>query len=263
LENVVIRFLKQSLLSYKALNGHLNKKMILFDKVVNPIMQLLFFTMLAKFVYQTDDVTPWVIGNAFLLSVYNSIFGVGGVMVNERSFGTLKLVIASTANKFLVFTGRAFMHVLDGLVTVIIGLVAGVLLFHCDFSETNFWLFALCLFVSMFAAMGMGLLIGSIGLVASDINLILNLSMFIIFIFTGAEFPLSKLPGFLHEAAYLLPITRGIEASRLIVNGQINAHVFHLIGMEFVVGVVYVLIGYFVLKYMENLAKKHAALDAY
>ena len=259
----MVRFLRQSLLSFKALNGHLNIKMIIFDKVFNPVMQLIFFTMLAKFVYHTDDVTPWVIGNAFLLSVYNSIFGVGAVMVNERSFGTLKLVIASTANKFLVFTGRAFMHVIDGLVTVIIGLVAGALLFHCDFSNTNFWLFTLCVFVSMFAAMGMGLLVGSIGLVASDINLILNLSMFIIFIFTGAEFPLSKLPAFLYSAAYLLPITRGIEASRLIVSGHINSHVYHLIAMEFVVGVVYVLIGYFVLKYMENLAKKHAALDAY
>lgn len=263
MDNILLRFLRQALLSFKALNGHLNKKMIIFDKVINPIMQLTFFTMLAKFVYQTDDVTPWVIGNAFLLSVYNSIFGVGAVMVSERSFGTLKLVIASTANKFLVFTGRAFMHVLDGLLTVIIGLTAGYFLFNCNFENTNFGLLALCLFVSMFAAMGMGLLIGSIGLVASDINLILNLSMFVVIIFTGAEFPLHNLPPLLQDAAYFLPITRAIEASRLIVSGDISSQVYSLIGMEFVVGVVYMIIGYFVLKYMEILAKKYAALDVY
>lgn len=250
-------------MSFKALNGHLNKKMIIFDKVVNPVMQLIFFTMLAKFVYKTEDITPWVVGNAFLLSVYNSIFGVGAVMVNERSFGTLKLIIASTANKFLVFIGRAFMHVLDGFITVIIGLAAGYFLFHCNFDHTNFWLFALCLLVSMFAAMGMGLLIGSIGLIASDINLILNLSMFLVFIFTGAEFPLDKLPAVLQRAACLLPITRGIEASRLIVSGKISADVYHLIGMEFVVGICYTLIGYLLLRFMEKLAKKHASLDAY
>lgn len=238
-------------------------KVYLLVKILNPILQLIFFTLLAKFVYQTDDVTPWVIGNAFLLSVYNSVFGVGAVMISERGFGTLKLVIGSTANKFFVFTGRAFIHIFDGLFSVIIGFLVGYFVFNLDFSNTDFLVLAMCLIISMFAAMGLGLFIGSFGLVVSDVNLILNLSMFILILFSGAQFSIDKLPSFLQFIPDVLPITRGIEASRLIIAGQIDSQVFELIGMEFVVGIVYIVLGYLLLKLFENLSKRYATLDIY
>lgn len=118
--DMVARFFKQSLLSYKSLFGFLDPKVYFFVKIINPVFQLIFFSLLASFVYQTKDVTPWVIGNAFLLSMYNSMFGVGTVMVNERQFGTLASIIASPSNNFLIFVGRAFMHILDSALTVAI-----------------------------------------------------------------------------------------------------------------------------------------------
>ncbi|TGA96597.1 ABC transporter permease [Sporolactobacillus shoreae] len=257
------RFFRQSLLSYKALYGYLDTKVYLLVKVVNPIMQLIFFTLLCKYIYHTDDVTPWLIGNSFLLSVYNSLFGVGIVMNNERHFGTLKLVIASPANKFLVFVGRAFFHILDGLSSVILGLLIGVLLFHLNVTNMNILLFFITVLISMFAAMGMGLFIGSLGLVVSDMNLLLNLSMYVLFIFCGANFPVERLPFFLQNISYLLPVTRGIEACRLIAEGRITPHIYHLIGMEFVTGAVYMCIGFLFLIILEKLAKKSATLDVY
>ncbi|MEX3625415.1 ABC transporter permease [Viridibacillus arvi] len=260
---MIISFFKQSILSYKSLFGYLDPKLFVLVKVINPILQLIFFTMLAKFVYNTDDVTPWLIGNAFLLSIFNVVFGVGAVIITERAFGTLKLVIASTANKFLVFVGRAFIHVIDSVVTVAIGLFVGHILFRVDFSNTNFLLLILCALVSMYAAMGLGLLVGSFGLLVKDVNLILNLVMFSLLIFTGAQYAIEALPQVLQWIPDILPITRGIEASRLIVAGDISSHVYSLLGMEFFVGTIYILLGYFTLKTLENIAKKKASLDAF
>lgn len=257
------RFLRQSLLSYKAMYGYLNKRIFLLQKVGNPILQLVFFAMLAKYIYHTRDSTPWIIGNAFLLSVYNALFGVGTVMNHERQFGTLKVVVSSPSNKFSIFAGRAFFHILDGLFSVIIGLTIGVLFFNCDFSRTNLPLFFLVIIISMFAAMGMGLLIGSLGLVLTDMNLLLNLSMSLLLIFCGSNFPVERLPAFLQPISYFLPMTRGIKACRLIANGQITPYVWQLISMELLVGVIYTMLGYLLFIYFERLARKQATLDIY
>ncbi|MBG9792693.1 hypothetical protein ABD76_09385 [Paenibacillus dendritiformis] len=263
MDNILVRFFRQSVLSYKALFGFLDPKVYLTVKVVNPIMQLIFFTLLARFAYNASDVTPWVIGNAFLLSVYNSLFGVGMVMVSERHFGTLKLVIASTTNNFLIFIGRAFIHVFDASITVLIGLTIGFIFFGLDFSNTNFLMLILSILVTMFSSMGMGLFLGSIGLVARDLNLIMNTIFFTLMIFTGAIIPISSLPVLLSEVPYFLPITRGIEASKLIIDGQISSKIVELLLIEFFIGFCYLIIGYISLKLFERIARKSASLDVF
>jgi len=263
MDTIIVRFYRQSLLSFKALFGFLDFKSYVIVKIINPVLQLIFFTLLAKYIYNTTDVSFWVIGNAFLLSVYNSLFGVGFVMVDERSFGTLKSVIASPANKFLVFIGRAFIHIIDGAASVIVGLLIGYLLFDVNFANTHFPMFILCILVSMFAAMGFGLLIGSFGLIVRDMNLIMNLCSFIFLLLCGAQFPISWLPGWLQAISNILPITRGIEASRLIVQGDISNYVYELIAFEFIIGAIYCIIGYLLLKVLENQARKGASLDIY
>ncbi|MGD6874227.1 ABC transporter permease [Sutcliffiella horikoshii] len=260
---ILTRFFRQSILSYKALFGFYDPKIYFLVKVVNPIMQLIFFVMIAKYIHGSNDITPWVLGNAFILSMYNALFGVGAVMISERSFGTLSLVVVAPANKFLIFTGRAFIHILDACTTVIIGLVTSYLIFDVDFSNTDFKFLALCILITMISAMGIGLFIGSIGLITRDINLILNTSFFVLMIFTGAQFPLGNLPDILQSIPYFLPLTRGIEASRLVVGGDTSINVIYLLGVELLIGLIYTLIGYYALIVFENISRKKASLDIY
>ncbi|MBJ8107563.1 MULTISPECIES: ABC transporter permease [Bacillus cereus group] len=263
MDNIFIRFFRQSILSYKALFGFLDPKIYFLVKVINPIMQLVFFSLIARYIHHTSDITPWVIGNAFLLSIYNALFGVGTVMVSERSFGTLQLVVASTANNFLIFIGRAFIHIFDATATVIIGLTVGYLFFELDFSNTNFLLLIICIIITMFSSIGVGLLLGSMGLVSRDLNLIMNTAVFVLMIFSGAQFPISNLPLLLSKVSYYIPITRGIEASRLIIDGNITVHVFNLLGGEALIGIIYMMLGYFTLRIFEYISKKKATLDIY
>ncbi len=257
------RFFRQSILSFKALFGWLDPKIYILVKIINPVFQLIFFCLLAKHAYKVSDVTPWVVGNALLLCTYNAMFGVGTVLLDERSFGTLKTVIASPSSKFLVFTGRASMHVFDAALTVIIGFSAGAAAFGVSFKGVNILLLILVILTAMFSASGMGLLIGSLGLRIRDMNLVLNISAMGLLALSGANFPIDRLPLILQKLSYAIPLTRSVKAARLVMSGEGLYTIGGLILGEILIGTAYLLLGYILLRIMETLARKTASLDIY
>ncbi|EJV74121.1 ABC transporter permease [Bacillus cereus] len=263
IDSTVFRFFRQALISYKALFGFLDIKTYILVKIVNPIFQLIFFSLLAGYIANTKDVTPWIVGNAFLSSVYNALFGVGLVLLDERRFGTLKMVIASPSNNFFIFIGRSLIHLIDAIFTVILCLLVGALLFNIDFSQANIFLLLLIIFCSMFAAMGLGLLIGSFGLLIRDINLVLNTMASLLMILTGAQFPIKYLPYIFQDISRFIPITRGIEASKAVLHGESGFRVYQLIMEEFILGIIYMILGYISLRVIEKLAREKASLDAF
>jgi ABC-2 type transport system permease protein len=250
-------------MSYKALFGWIKPEVYITTKVASPIFQIIFFAIMASYGYRTNNITPYVVGNAIVLCTLNAIFGVGGIMAQEREFGTLKIVLATPVNKFVVFVGRSFFHILDGLSTVFIGFMAGILFFGMDLSGTNIPLLLLTLVISVFAASGLGLLIGSLGLVITDMNLIMNLASMGLLALSGANFPIEKLPVFMQKLCYVLPLTRGIKASRLLVTGSGFSSVQSLIAGEFIIGVAYTLTGYLLLRYMERRSRHTGNFDLY
>ena len=260
----VNRFLRHSLLSYKALYGFYDFYSYLLIKIVNPILQLIFFCLLAKYAHGADsDLTPWILGNAFLLCTTNAFFGIGTVLANERQFGTLKMIMVSPTNKFLAFFAKSTVHLFDGLFSVVIGLLVGMLFFHLNLNHVNLGLLFLSIFVGMFAVSGMGLFISSFGLVLRDVSLVLNTGSIVLFALSGSNFSIEQLPVFIQKISYLLPLTRSIRAARLIVKGQSGVSISSLLLQEVLVGVVYILIGYSALHIMDRISRKRASLDVY
>lgn len=257
------RFVMQSWMSFRALFGWLNPMAYALIKIINPILQVIFFSILSQYVFKTKAITPWIIGNSILLCSKNAIYGVGSVLGNERNMGTLKLVIASPANKFFVFIGRGIMHIFDAMITVVVGLVVGWIWFGLSIPVDQLIPFVLALLISLYSAMGIGQLISSIGLVYRDGHLFLNISEYVLMILTGASFPLSRLPGFMIFVSGKLPLTHGIQAARLIAEGGGLDQIQVLLVEEFVIGTIYILIGYVVLQYFEYQSRVKATLDLY
>jgi len=261
--NGIKRFLRQSTMSFKALFGWLDPLYYILLQILSPILKVIFFALLAKFVYKTNDITPWVIGSSFLLCTSNAVFGIGNTLTNERFNGTLKLVIASPANKFLVFIGRAAMHIVDSVITVTIGLLVGFFFFGLRIPLNNLFLFYFTIFISMFSAMGIGLFIGSLGLITRDIHILLNTAENVLMILSGALFPISRLPLFLQYVSPVIPISHGIKAARLLTDTYNLNEVLRLISTEFIIGSIYILLGYILLIIIERKAREHATLDLY
>ncbi|KUO74410.1 MAG: hypothetical protein APF77_06165 [Clostridia bacterium BRH_c25] len=257
------KFFRMSILSFKAMFGWLDPKAYLLAKIIDPCLQMIFYSLLVRFTFGSSNITPWIIGNAFLLSTRNAVFATGSLLRNERLEGTLKLIVASPANKFLTFTARSFISIFDAAVTVVVGLLAGIIIFRVDLSGINYFQFALSILTAMIGGTSIGLVIASVALVIREIHLFLNVAAMLLFILTGASFPIERLPAFAFILSYFIPVTRSIEASRIIaVKGSIDK-IYLLLGTEIIISLVYLFSAYFLFLFFERKARVEASLDAY
>lgn len=256
------RFFRSGLYSFKGLFGFLRPEVYILVKVINPIFTVIFFSLIASHAYNTKDITPWVIGNAFVLCMYNAFFGVGTELISERSFGTLKMLIASPANKFTVLLSKTTFHIIDSLITVFIGLATGYVFFNAKIPLDKFPIFLLLLLAAMFSACTLGLFVGSIGLVVRDINLLLNVSSMMLMALSGVNYPIEKLPLFFQKISYVMPLTRSLKGARMLIKNDTSL-IYSLLGGELLLGISYALLGYVFLKVMESIARRKATLDIF
>lgn len=259
------RAYRNGLYTFKGLFGFLKPEIYVLVKVVNPVFQVMFFSLIAKHAYGNVDITPFIVGNAFVLCMYNAFFGVGCTLINERGYGTLKLLIGSPCNKFNVFITKSTFHIIDGIFTVLIGLFTGIIFFNIRIPIDILPYFIVCLVIAIFTACSMGLLIGSIGLITRDINMLLNLSSMLLMSLCGVNFSIEKLPTVLQYVSNILPLTNALKASKLLLNGGIINYgkVNSLLINELLLGIGYCIIAYLSFKFMEKLAKCRATIDIY
>jgi ABC-2 type transport system permease protein len=232
-------------------------------KVLLPVTQILFFVELGVYATGRQNALYFALGNALQLTANAGIFGVIATVANERQFGTLPILLASPANRLVTFMSRAVVNVIDGVVTVIVGLAIVALLFGLDLQHGNLGLLALCVIVISVTTAGMGLMFGSIGLVMRDAIIIANVVYYLLLIVCGVNFPVSRLPEALQWIAYSLPLTRGIEAAREAATGASLASVSGLLVGEVLVGAVWALAGYALFRGLEAYARRGGLQEAY
>jgi ABC-2 type transport system permease protein len=80
-------------------------------------------------------------------------------------------------------------------------------------------------------------------------------------VFTGANVPLEEMPNWMEAIGRSVPLTHGIEAARELANGAALGEVSGLLATEFAIGVVYTVVGYLALRFMENSSRKRASIQ--
>lgn len=78
----------------------------------------------------------------------------------------------------------------------------------------------------------------------------------------GVNFPIEALPGVLSKISYGLPLTRGVMAARLLLNGAAWSDISSLVAGEALVGGIYILIGYVIFLIIEKRSTISGTLDA-
>lgn len=258
----MVRFFRQAYLSYKSLYSYMDPKIYIMMMIVNPSLQLIYFSFMVCFAYNSTDISPWIIGNAFLLASSNCIFVVGSLVRSERNQGTLQYIVAAPANNFKIFIARSFFHLLDIFVRLMVGFLVGMLFFNFDLFALDLTKLFLTIFTGMLSGLGFGLFIGSVSLISTDVHLFLNTMEQILIVFTGALFPISKLPVFLNWIPKCLPITRSIEAAQMLLKPNTNGF-YTLIVEELIFAVILIFLGFFTFEFFQYRAKKIGNLDLY
>jgi ABC-2 type transport system permease protein len=256
-------FFEGALLSYRALFRWLTPATYLASKVLAPLTLMIFFVFIGTFAAGRNSATYYVIGNALIFTASSGIYGVTMSIGGERWSGTLPYLFGAPANRMAMFIGRSLMHILDGMLGVFIGLGWGMLLFGLDLSSTNPAALILTILVTTFSTAGLGLLMGCLSLITRNVMLVNNTVYFLLLIFSGANFPAESLPGWLQPISMVLPLTRGIASTRLIIAGEPFHEITRLLGQEALIGIVLMLVGFAMFRIFETKAKQLGTLDIF
>ncbi len=255
-------FFEGALLSYIALFRWLRPMTYLASKVFMPLWQMLFFSLLGMFA-SAQEPTYYVIGNAMQITAVSGIFGVTMSIGGDRWEGTLPYLFGTPANRMSMVLGRAFFHILDGMLGVVLAFGWGVLLLGLDLSQTDPLALAVVVLASTISTAGLGLLLGCLSLITLNVMFVNNTVYFLLLVFSGANIPIATLPAWMQAVSFVLPLTRGIAAARLVIEGASLRSVTPLIAGELVIGAIYALLGYYLFRAFELQAKKRGTLEAF
>lgn len=254
-------FWQGTILSYAALFAWLRPTTYAASKIIMPLTQMLFFTFLGSYATGPDNAHFYVIGNAVQIAAVNGIFGVTMSIGGERWAGTLVYLFGAPANRMMMFFGRAFMHIIDGTIGVVIAFLWGIILFNLDLSQTNLPALALTIIVTTLSTCGLGLLMGCLSLLTANVMFVNNTVYFLLLIFSGANVDLNILPNWMQAISNVLPLTRGIASARALIDGAALTDILPLLAQELGIGLVYGLSGYFLFKWVEISAKRRGTLE--
>ena len=179
------------------------------SKILAPLGAMIFFTFLGVSATGAGTADFYIIGNAMQVSAMSGIYGVTMSVGNERNFGTLIYVLGTPANRFVTFMGRSLFHIIDGMFTVVLAFVWGVLLLGLDMSVANIPGLILTIIVATASVCGMGLLFGTISLVSVNVMFLNNTVYFLLLLFSGANIPVHSLPGWAQAISQVIPLTAG------------------------------------------------------
>lgn len=107
-----------------------------------------------------------------------------------------------------------------------------------------------------------GLVLGALGVRFRDVFIMSNIAHYIMLMVSGAQIPREVLPGWLQAVGDAMPLTAGIEASRLVASGAQWSSVWPLILQETMVLVAYGVLAVGLMAFFEAEARRSGTLDA-
>jgi ABC-2 type transport system permease protein len=256
-------FIAGAVLSYRALFRWLQPSTYIASKVLAPLTMMIFFVFIGTYASGSNSASYYVIGNALIFTASSGIYGVTMSLGGERWTGTLPYLFGAPANRMVMFLGRSLVHILDGMLGVFIGLGWGVLLFNLNLSKTDPKALLFVILVTTFSTASLGLLMGCLSLITRNVMLVNNTVYFMLLLFSGANLVIETLPKWMQVVSRWLPLTRGVTASRLIINGGTIQDVMPMMRVEFMIGVLLALFGFIMFRVFEIKAKQLGTLDIF
>jgi ABC-2 type transport system permease protein len=228
--------------------------------LVAPLFQILLFAYIGRSAQlQSDEF--YLIGNALQYASIPCLFAMAQMIGGERYQNTLSAILVSPAPRIPLFLGRSMPVVVNGAFVSAFALVVGALILGVHLPASSLAPLGLTILIASFSCTGLGMVNAAVSLRIRE-NAVLNNVIFgFLLIFTGANVPLDELPSWMSTAAQGMPFTHAIEAARKLAAGSSLADVRGLLGAELLVGAVYAVLGYSVLRFFEAQARRHATLE--
>jgi ABC-2 type transport system permease protein len=260
--NALRIFVVGGLTSYRALFNWISPWVFIPHTLGYPVFEILFFAYLGRFANVQSD-KFFLIGNAFMAIAITGFFGMGNAIGGERRSQTLSTLLASPANRFALFLGRAVPSICTGFLVAVLAFTICSFILDVRFGASELAGLAVAGVVSSFACTSFGLCLGSLGLRGRSVSLLADMIGGSMLLVSGANVPLERLPGWLQAISNIIPLTHGIAAGRGLAAGKSFTQVGHELGTEALVGGVYLVLGVVMLRLLEYEGRRSATLEAF
>ena len=248
------------LTAYRGLINWLSPWIFIPTLIVAPIFQILLFVFIGRSAgVQSDEF--FVVGNAVQYASIPCLFSMSHAIAGERYQQTLAYILVSPAGRLPLFLGRALPVIVNAIFVAAFSLLVAGLLLRIEVPLSAWPAIALAIGISAFSCTGLGLICAAIGLRVRETAVLNNVIFGLLLIFTGANVPIAELPGWMQAISNRIPLTHGIEAARDVGNGAAFGDVAGLLAIELAIGVVYTIVGYQGLRFMERESRRRASLQ--
>jgi ABC-2 type transport system permease protein len=174
----------------------------------------------------TNPLFPYIyLGNAFYTYVFTVMNGVSWAVIDDREhYKTLKYMYVAPIRIPFYLLGRGVAGFFVASLSVFITILAGVLFLHVSFDpmQANWLLFTISLLIGVIMLAMMGLVLGAVSLlVVRHSGFMAEGVSGVLFIFSGAIYPLEVLPVWLRPVGFAIPITYWLELMRRSLVGNV------------------------------------------
>ncbi len=162
----------------------------------------------------TADYMSFILLGAALQNFIGSVFwGMGYSLKNDMDAGVLESNWLAPVPRPILLIGRTLNSLLVTAITslamlLVAGLVFG---FHPTGNVLAAFLTVLPMLIGLY---GFGFIFAAIVMIMREANTLVDVSDFLVSLFSGAQFPVQALPRFLLPISLALPLTYGFDAAR-------------------------------------------------
>jgi len=162
----------------------------------------------------TTDFMSFILLGTVLESFINAVFwGMGYALKNDMDSGVMESNWLTPIPRLLILIGHSVTNLVITAITSMGMLLLGGMVF--GFSASGDVLQALLPIIPMMLGLyGFGFAFAAVVILMREANTLVDVSSFLVQIFSGSNFPVNALPRFLLPVALALPLTYGLDAVR-------------------------------------------------
>jgi ABC-2 type transport system permease protein len=167
----------------------------------------------------TTDFMSFILLGTVLESFINAVFwGMGYALKNDMDSGVMESNWLTPIPRLLILIGHSVTNLLITAITSLGMLFFAGLVFGFHTSGDVFKAF-IPIIPMMIGLYGFGFAFAAIVMLIREANTLVDLSSFLVQVFSGSNFPVNALPRFLLPVALALPLTYGLDAVRSYLIG--------------------------------------------
>lgn len=209
----------------------------------------------------TSDYMSFILVGSILSSYISSVFwGMGYALKNEMDEGVMESNWLTPVPRFAFLVGQTITNLLTTTVVNIGILVLGWWLF--GFTVTgSVWQAVGVVLPMLLALYGFGFAFAAAVLLMRDANMMVDVSDYLVTIFSGSQFPVQALPSFFLPLALALPLTYGFDVVRgILLNTKTLLSIPYEIALLLLFMAVTVPAGYAIFRRVERRIKRLGTL---